>query len=457
MVHQNPREAEAHSNGTRLRSLMLERYATSRCCRVVHLFRIRHQVELHVQSRARTFIVSWLSSRISASTCGGKKVVLHPKQHPSGPRTPAVSLVFSQAASFIEPTSATQQLVDLFHVSLERVLSHPTSSTESSCPERQTDAPLPAAAGGVSRIIRRHDESVLASDQQIEESLADVESLRECGQKMTALARQIQHRRRPLVSGGGGEEGDKTISALLAAYGLIDTAPLSTASRADFFGDSYYVQLAKDLDVFLQKLLGETSPVTAWSVNAGKPLGGRDIDSDSLALRSCSRHGMILLHDLYCLFNRVRGTELVGPSDLMRAIGILTAVDGECPADVEAKFVSNTYVLRYFMGGRAMAIQLVDSNTKDASTDSSILRDIENAIQHKLDKMGSCANHPSADQCNLPADYRTGVSVVDVACFLGTSISLAGMQLEVAEKRGTVCRDEHMQGVFFYKNFFSMA
>eukprot|EP00922_Rhytidocystis_sp_ex-Travisia-forbesii_P043220 GHVS01064535.1.p1 GENE.GHVS01064535.1~~GHVS01064535.1.p1 ORF type:complete len:414 (+),score=17.35 GHVS01064535.1:258-1499(+) len=412
-------------------------------------------VELRVQSKVRSSIVSWLSSRINASTCGGKKVVLHPKQHPSVPSIPPVSLVFSQALSYLEPTTSSQQLVDLFHASLESVLSQHSRLTETLCPDGDTDVPLAAATGGISRIIRRHQEDILASDQKIEESLADLESLRQCGEEMTALARQIQYRRRATLSG----ERDNAISSLLAAYGLMDTAPLSTASRTDVSGDSYHMQLAKDLDVFLQRVLRETAPDTISSAFAEKPLGGRYIESDSrgtgtrlsLTLSSCSRHGMILLHDLYCLFNRVRGTELVGPSDLMTAIGILTAVDGACPGDVEANSFSVTYRLRYFMGGRAVAIQLVQSNTEGSSSDASILRDIENAIQHKLNKL-----YPG-EKCTLPAEYRAGVSVVEVAGFLGTSMSLACLQLDVAEKTGTVCRDEHMQGVFFYKNFFSMA
>jgi len=66
--------------------------------------------------------------------------------------------------------------------------------------------------------------------------------------------------------------------------------------------DLYFQELARELFTFLDsRVLTGSTPTTGAT-------GALNISQD-----------IILLTDLYCIFNRARGTELISPDDLMRA------------------------------------------------------------------------------------------------------------------------------------------
>ncbi len=53
--------------------------------------------------------------------------------------------------------------------------------------------------------------------------------------------------------------------------------------------------------------------------------------ADFLAAPLARARGLLQLPDVYCLFNRARGTELVSPDDLLKAIALFPEV-GRCRA-----------------------------------------------------------------------------------------------------------------------------
>eukprot|EP01095_Lingulamoeba_sp_RSL-Kostka_P018282 TRINITY_DN996_c1_g1_i2.p1 TRINITY_DN996_c1_g1~~TRINITY_DN996_c1_g1_i2.p1 ORF type:complete len:214 (+),score=78.69 TRINITY_DN996_c1_g1_i2:562-1203(+) len=120
---------------------------------------------------------------------------------------------------------------------------------------------------------------------------------------------------------------------------------------------------------------------------------------------------MLTLPDVYCLFNRARGTALISPDDLFKACQNLDKL--ELPVR-----------MRFFESG-VIVLQTVD-HSDDAFG--------EKVISY-IDKNG-------------PA------SILDIAQGFSISITLAQEQLLAAEEKEMLCRDESFQGIVYYKNFF---
>ncbi|XP_020680625.2 vacuolar protein sorting-associated protein 36 isoform X2 [Dendrobium catenatum] len=125
--------------------------------------------------------------------------------------------------------------------------------------------------------------------------------------------------------------------------------------------------------------------------------------------------GMIALIDVYCLFNRARGTELISPEDLLQACALWEKY--EVPA-----------MLRKFDSG-VMVIQ------SKAHSDEEVFA-----------RIISLAQKPDA--------LKMGISPSDAALTLGIAPALAKEHLLNAESRGLLCRDVSPDGFRFYVNMF---
>ncbi|KAL4203201.1 hypothetical protein AMTRI_Chr01g126720 [Amborella trichopoda] len=125
--------------------------------------------------------------------------------------------------------------------------------------------------------------------------------------------------------------------------------------------------------------------------------------------------GMMALIDVYCLFNRARGTELIAPEDLLQACAIWEKFD--VPV-----------LLRKFDSG----VMVVQSK---AHSDEEVFARIR-----------SLALKPEA--------LRTGISPSDAARTLGVAPALAKEHLLAAENKGLLCRDIAPEGLRFYLNLF---
>ncbi|KAI8050857.1 vacuolar protein-sorting-associated protein 36-like protein [Syncephalis plumigaleata] len=122
-----------------------------------------------------------------------------------------------------------------------------------------------------------------------------------------------------------------------------------------------------------------------------------------------TKSGMIALPDAYCLFNRARGVELVSPQDLRKACHLCDTM--QLPIRV-----------RQFSSG-LLAVEPADQN--DEAIASRILSEI--------------TEHGS-------------VSSVELARSLEISPTLAIEQLLIAEKLGSICREETVHTLRFYAN-----
>mmetsp|Transcript_52211 Transcript_52211/g.138336 ORF Transcript_52211/g.138336 Transcript_52211/m.138336 type:complete len:274 (+) Transcript_52211:431-1252(+) len=115
--------------------------------------------------------------------------------------------------------------------------------------------------------------------------------------------------------------------------------------------------------------------------------------------------GILLLHDLYALFNRALGTDLVTPDDLMRAVN----------------FAVHHGQLRIRCFGRVKAVQLASLSEKELCA----------AVSREV------------------AEWN-GVTSVRYAAFRGVSPSMAELILRDAEQSALLCRDSGHQGTIFH-------
>nr|DAD29252.1 TPA_asm: hypothetical protein HUJ06_030720 [Nelumbo nucifera] len=125
--------------------------------------------------------------------------------------------------------------------------------------------------------------------------------------------------------------------------------------------------------------------------------------------------GMIALIDVYCLFNRARGTELISPEDLLQACAIWEKFD--VPV-----------MLRKFDSG-VMVIQ------NKSHSDEEVLAKIKSIV--------------------LKSEaLKNGISPSDAAIALGIAPLMAKEHLLTAESKGLLCRDISPEGFRFYINLF---
>eukprot|EP00249_Psilotum_nudum_P012784 c23981_g1_i4 orf=339-731(-) len=123
---------------------------------------------------------------------------------------------------------------------------------------------------------------------------------------------------------------------------------------------------------------------------------------------------MLALIDVYCLFNRARGTELISPEDLLQACTIWEKID--VPV-----------MLRCFDSG-VMVIQ------SKSQSDEEIFTRITALVKSET--------------------VSSGISASDAARALGVAPALAKEHLLNAESKGLICRDDGPDGLRFFFNFF---
>lgn len=168
---------------------------------------------------------------------------------------------------------------------------------------------------------------------------------------------------------------------------------ISNPVTKQMVGDRYTEELARQLAEFLDRLFNQQKP-----------------SSSEISISNT----MLTLTDLYCLFNRARGVALVSPDDLYRSA-----------KDFDR--LNLPFRLRKFESG-LITIQSASHN------DQTVATNIAKLVQD--------------------AYTSTGLSAIELAQLGKCSVMLAMEQLCMAERVGLVCRDETIEGLFFYPNLF---
>ena len=129
------------------------------------------------------------------------------------------------------------------------------------------------------------------------------------------------------------------------------------------------------------------------------------------------------LTDVYCLFNRARGTNMISPEDLLKAVDLM-------------KEMNLGISKRSFSSG----VVVIQGDEFDDDT-----------MGTKLAELASTSMEP---QSRTESSSLGGITVMDVCRALKTSALLANEQLLTAERMGLLCRDSTIEGARFFPNLF---
>ncbi|CAI0442302.1 unnamed protein product [Linum tenue] len=237
---------------------------------------------------------------------------------------------------------------------------------------------------GVAGILRKEQEMWENTDKSLQDAFQDLNALMSKAKEMMTLAEKMRQKllsgsNSQTSSGNDDEMGSKEMQDWLLSVGII--SPVTKESA----GALYHQQLSRQLADFVRVPLERAG-------------------------------GMINLIDIYCLFNRARGTELISPEDLLQACSLWEKFD--VPV-----------MLRKFDSG-VMVIQ------NKAHSDEEVFARIKALV-------------------TKPDAFTSGISASDAAMTLGIAPAMAKEHLLSAESKGLLCRDISPDGFRFYVNFFS--
>ncbi|XP_027107328.1 vacuolar protein sorting-associated protein 36 isoform X2 [Coffea arabica] len=237
---------------------------------------------------------------------------------------------------------------------------------------------------GVAGILRKEQEMWESTDKSLQDAFQDLNALMSKAKEMVMLAEKM---RLKLLAGSNNQ---------------------ATGAAEDELGTKEEMQ-----DWLLS--VGIASPVTKESAGAlyHQQLSRQLADFVRIPLERAG--GTINLIDVYCLFNRARGTELISPDDLLQACSLWEKFD--VPV-----------MLRKFDSG-VMVIQ------NKAHSDDEVFARIRSLV-------------------TKPDALQSGVSASDAAMTLGVAPAMAKEYLLTAEGKGLLCRDISPDGFRFYINLF---
>jgi ESCRT-II complex subunit VPS36 len=239
--------------------------------------------------------------------------------------------------------------------------------------------------------MRKNNEVVISG------AFEDLEALMSSAKEIIALAEQFA-KQTDNQSGASSEE-----SALLAQ----SASELGLITTKDMLGSGgnsqtlYLTELARNLAEFL-------------------------MDDRTGVLKKAG--GILTLVDLWAIFNRARnGIELVSPNDFEQATRLWESL--RLPVR-----------RRRFKSGI-----LVVQGTE---------RTEERTVKALLEWLSDLQEVPPEDEVSWDwMAWGVGVTAMDVASRFGWSVGVAGEELEMAEERGAVCREDSPGGVRYWRNW----
>lgn len=239
------------------------------------------------------------------------------------------------------------------------------------------------AVVGVSGILRKEQELWESTDKSLQDAFQDLNALMSKAKEMVMLAEKM---RLKLLSGASSHTNanDEEMGSKQEMQDWLLSVGIQSPVTKESAGAMYHQQLSRQLADYVKVPLERSG-------------------------------GMIALIDIYCRFNRARGTELISPEDLLRACALWEKFD--VPV-----------MLRKFDSG-VMVIQ------NKSHSDEKVFASITSLAQ-------------------TPDALRTGISPSDAALTLGIAPALAKENLLTAESKGLLCRDVSPEGFRFYINLF---
>ncbi|KAJ6983702.1 LOW QUALITY PROTEIN: vacuolar protein sorting-associated protein 36-like [Populus alba x Populus x berolinensis] len=256
---------------------------------------------------------------------------------------------------------------------------------------------------GVSGILRKEQEMWESTDKSLQEAFHDLNALMRKAKEMVILAEKM---RQKLLSGSSSQ---------------------SNSGNDEEMGSKEEMQ-----DWLLS--VGIVSPVTKESAGAmyHQQLSRQLADFVRIPLEKAG--GMINLIDIYCLFNRARGTELISPEDLLQACSLWEKFD--VPV-----------MLRKFDSG----VKVIQNKSHSDEEDE---LEAHFAVAFVTFLVACPVFARIKNLVSKPEALRSGITASDAAMTLGIAPAMAKEHLLTAESKGLLCRDISPDGFRFFINLF---
>ncbi|RHZ03239.1 hypothetical protein DYB31_003527 [Aphanomyces astaci] len=237
-----------------------------------------------------------------------------------------------------------------------------------------------ASAAGIGGIMQRRQDEQKHTSELTTQSFSDLHALMDKAKDMVGLIeRYVATSNAATSADADAAPSTDDVSEMQSV--LLNMGIASPVTRENS-GDAYHVQLARQLASFVKLPLDASG-------------------------------GILTLSDIYCLFNRARGSELISPEDLYHAAAL-------------QKPLHLGIHMRKFDGG--LIVLQADSHNEDR-------------VATRLETLATAA----ADGCVTSADVSRAFKI---------SLPLAVEYLKVAEQKGKLCRDDTFEGLLFYPNRF---
>lgn len=246
---------------------------------------------------------------------------------------------------------------------------------------------------GIAGLEQRRLDMRKNNELVIGNAFEDLDALMASAKEIVALAEQFAQQT------NGSSEANALLAQSASALGLVTTKDmLGSGSNSESL---YLSELSRNLAEFLT-------------------------DDSKGILRKAG--GIMSLVDLWATFNRARGgVELVSPMDFEKAARLWETL--KLPVR-----------LRQFKSG-VLVVQASDR------TDEKTIKSLQKWLQ---------SLHCVPPDKEVPWDWKQfgrGVTAQDTAEHFGWSIGVATEELEMAEEKGALCREESIEGLKFWENW----
>jgi len=246
---------------------------------------------------------------------------------------------------------------------------------------------------GIGGILKQMNKKTAETDKLLNEAFSDLTALMDKAKDMVNLSQKLKitlekKDQEKSSSTSTEEKEEEEFRTFLLEMGIESPVTKKTAKS------KYHQELAKEL--------------SNWII--GKKILTKQ-ESGVVGKVTSIQSGMISLPDLYCIFNRARGIELISPDDLYRACILFEQLD-------------LPFRIRKFDSG-VLVIQSKDEN------DELVALEILDIITN-----------------------QGPISAFDLSKLQSISLNLAKDKLQASEKIGKLCRDETIEGITFHANIF---
>ena len=245
------------------------------------------------------------------------------------------------------------------------------------------------SSAGIAGIMRQVSLEESRANASVSEAFSDLSSLVDHARELVALATKMRGFERKSTSavGADGRGGASPSSEEAAAEAeLADwllTLGLTSPVTKESAGSLYHQQLSRQLADFLPAVLERQG-------------------------------GIMTLPEVYCVYNRARGSELVSPADLLRACELWERL------------------------GLPLSLQTLGGVPTVCAARFSA-EDMERQLVDMVESLG---------------DGAQGLSAEDAAVVLACPPAVTLEVMRAAEQAGKVCRDELPTGLRWHRNFF---